>query len=165
MLPLCPPAPPALRSSQPFAPPRACVLRQCCLFVHAHSPHLAPRPNLNRYLWRRLKSLGVDVDKAKAEMRDVIVKSLVCCMDAIPNQTNCFELFGYDILFDSKMRPWLVEVNLSPSMARENKLAHRLPFRALTATHYPPARRSFSMPTTQFRCTTYATCDSSRGLN
>lgn len=32
------------------------------------------------------------------------------------------QVFGYDVLIDEDLRPWLLEVNASPSMARENKL-------------------------------------------
>jgi len=41
-------------------------------------------------------------------------------------QPCSFEVFGYDVLLDENLRPWLLEVNASPSLARENHLDHRV---------------------------------------
>ena len=61
---------------------------------------------------------------------DVIIKSLVSGEHYVlaalkkngTHRSNCFEIFGYDILIDSDLKPWLMEVNLSPSLATESPL-------------------------------------------
>ena len=39
---------------------------------------------------------------------------------------NCFELLGFDILIDQEMKPWLLEVNLSPALACESPLDQKV---------------------------------------
>lgn len=62
---------------------------------------------------------------------DVVIKSIVSGEHQIlaalkktclHRGANCFELFGYDVLIDSDLKPWLVEINLSPSLACESPL-------------------------------------------
>merc|ERR1719183_1876469 len=55
-------------------------------------------------------------------MIEVVLKSLCMAEDHIPYQANSFELFGYDLLLDNRMKVWLIEVNASPSMGQEHLL-------------------------------------------
>jgi hypothetical protein len=73
-------------------------------------------------LQQRLKAIGIDWAMVWTKMVDVILKSLCMAEDHIPHQVNAFELFGYDLMMDSKMKVWLIEVNSSPSMGQEHLL-------------------------------------------
>ena len=42
------------------------------------------------------------------------------------HRNNCFEIFGFDILIDSDLKPWLIEVNLSPSLSTDSPLDHEI---------------------------------------
>lgn len=44
----------------------------------------------------------------------------------IPWRNSCFELFGFDILLDSNLIPWLLEVNLSPSLNCDSPLDQKI---------------------------------------
>ncbi|CAK1547221.1 unnamed protein product [Leptosia nina] len=50
------------------------------------------------------------------EMQWLIVHSLKAVAPVMVNDRHCFECYGYDIIIDDNLKPWLIEVNASPSM-------------------------------------------------
>ena len=75
-------------------------------------------------LWTYLKSLGVNVDNVKTSLQDIVIKTLLSVTplltemmkNNVSSRYSCYELFGFDVLLDSDLKPWLLEVNISPSL-------------------------------------------------
>jgi len=38
----------------------------------------------------------------------------------------CFEILGFDIILDSKLKPWLLEINHTPSFQTDTPLDQRI---------------------------------------
>lgn len=51
------------------------------------------------------------------EIQWLIVHSLKAVAPVMSNDRHCFECYGYDIIIDDNLKPWLIEVNASPSMS------------------------------------------------
>ena len=40
--------------------------------------------------------------------QDVVIHSLLAVQHVVTADRHCFELFGYDILLDENLKPWLI---------------------------------------------------------
>ena len=71
-------------------------------------------------LWRYLEQKGVNISKLRGQIHDILIKTLIAGEPNILSKVNqagrpaCFELFGYDIFLDAKLKPWLIEVGPYP---------------------------------------------------
>jgi hypothetical protein len=67
---------------------------------------------------------GWDFNSLLGEIHEIILKTIISghaknywsLKKNVKQTTNCFELFGFDVLVDSDMKPWLMEVNISPAL-------------------------------------------------
>ncbi|KAL4432998.1 hypothetical protein ABPG74_005371 [Tetrahymena malaccensis] len=82
----------------------------------------------------KYKQMGINVEELFGRIKDIIIKT---CISAEPqmldivaksqeHRTNCFELYGFDILIDSSLKPWILEVNVCPSLSSSSPLDRKI---------------------------------------
>jgi tubulin polyglutamylase TTLL4 len=79
-----------------------------------------------KMLKKAYEDRGISYDYVFAQIKDVIVKTLISVepyivgsLNKCPpgNRNSCFELYGFDVLIDESLKPWLLEVNVFPSLS------------------------------------------------
>jgi len=85
-----------------------------------------PLRNLKLYL---ISKFGLSAtDKLFNEIQELCINSLISVQKVMINDKHCFEMYGYDILIDDTLKPWLIEVNASPSLTADTPQDYELKF-------------------------------------
>jgi len=74
------------------------------------------------------KTYNLNFSEIEDEVNDIVIKSLITMnhleLEKEKNyqlsSNNIFDLYGVDIIIDSHFKPWLVEINVNPTLGEEN---------------------------------------------
>ncbi|KAE8877281.1 putative tubulin polyglutamylase [Phytophthora fragariae] len=95
-------------------------------------------------------------EKLLRDIHAVMLHALRAVQNVIINDPHCFECYGYDIIVDENLKPWLVEVNASPSLSTTTREDRNMKSRllrdvlelAVAADAGPDQRRAVLPPPT-----------------
>ena len=84
-----------------------------------------------------IEAQGHNVEELREKIDDIILKTICAvqpslahvyksCQPEDCSNSMCFELLGFDVIIDSGMNPFLLEVNHSPSFTTDTPLDHRI---------------------------------------
>ncbi|ORY13325.1 TTL-domain-containing protein [Neocallimastix californiae] len=100
---------------------------------------------VKRYL---LEEYGVEFSDIWKKIEDIAIKAVITMnkseikrekeLNSKNNfnikSNNIFEVYGFDVLIDNNMKPWLLEINLSPDLSINSKFQKQLKYRLMDDT-------------------------------
>ena len=80
------------------------------------------------------EKFGLDYKKTMVEIQEIVLKTLISVeptinmnMHKYPTfRNNCFELYGFDVIIDEYLKPWVLEVNVRPSLSSSSIFDKRI---------------------------------------
>jgi hypothetical protein len=106
-----------------------------------------PMPIESKLSFARLKEeyekKGVNYEEVMGRIKDVIIKTVLSAeypilqhMGGNKNKNTCFEIYGFDVLIDANLKPWLLEVNVSPSLSSSSPFDKQVKTKLLSDSLY-----------------------------
>lgn len=144
-------------STEPYSPPTEGNIDQ--LYMHLTNYSINKKnDNFDRtedisagskrslqYLKDMLRKEDVDVNTLWKNIADILVKTILVaephvlhnyrmCRSGQIGDSVCFEILGFDIMLDRKLRPWLIEINRAPSYNTDTALDYNIKYALLNDT-------------------------------
>ncbi|KAI8914430.1 tubulin-tyrosine ligase family-domain-containing protein [Gorgonomyces haynaldii] len=66
---------------------------------------------------------NVDFQKLWQRIKNIVILTLLpLAQEVKEHSSSCFELYGFDVLVDENLKPWLLEVNMSPALSVDSQV-------------------------------------------
>ncbi|OMJ87548.1 hypothetical protein SteCoe_10725 [Stentor coeruleus] len=144
-------------ATEPFSPPNVHNMHDMCM----HLTNYAVNKNNSKFVFNEdseadnighkrslastldyLQEEGYDTDALMRSIEDIIMKTLCSvqpylahlynsCQPEDNTNSMCFELLGFDVILDKTLKPWVLEVNHSPSFSTDSPLDWKIKKKAI----------------------------------
>ncbi|KAK2162703.1 hypothetical protein LSH36_93g04010 [Paralvinella palmiformis] len=72
-----------------------------------------------RQLRHYFHQVNINDNQLWGKIVNIIILTIVMQGAQVPKVEHCFELYGFDIMIDDDLKPWLLEVNFSPALSSD----------------------------------------------